>query len=73
MYFVDEGYVITNAYIKKSFWKREVYYVVEMEKGTRYYQQELSKAIEEERYEDAAKIKAEFDCNEILLKETFNK
>lgn len=69
--FLNAGYIITKAYIKKKFFSRRVSYIIEMEQGAKNYPHEIEKALKEERYEDVAKLKSEFDCNEILLRETF--
>ncbi len=71
--FLNAGYIITKAYTKKNFFSRMVSYIIEMEEGVKNYPHEIEKALKEERYEDVAKLKSEFDCNEILLKEAFEK
>lgn len=71
--YLNMGLIITKAYTKKPFFSKKVYYIIEMEEGIKNYPREIEKALKEERYEDVAMLKAEFDGNEMLLRETFDK
>ncbi len=66
------GFIIKNAYFKRSFFGRPTYYFIEMEQGEINYTEEIEKALQEERYEDVDKLQKEYENQGAIFKKTFD-
>jgi hypothetical protein len=71
--YLNDGYIITRSFKRKSLIRKQMKYYVVMGQGVRNYQKEISVAVSEDRYEDAAKLKDQYSDGNDILREQYER